>query len=307
MQRVNKKMRYIFGPVNSRRFGTSLGIDLSPDTKSCNYDCIYCELQGAKPVKEIKNPPKVKDIINEVKSYLDKNDKIDVITITSNGEPTLYKELDTLVDELNLIKKDKRLLILSNGSTICDKEIKKTLKKIDIVKLSLDCATQKCFKKIDRALDGIDIAKLSNCMIDFKKEFHNKFIIEILIVQGINDKNDEIKKINDILQLIKPDRVDMGTIDRPPAYQVKPISQDRLIELSTLIKNIPVSIIYKNRPKIKQDFNKDEIISLLSHRPQSQFDIDTFFSENSKKILKKLIAEKKVYKTIIAGVMFYRV
>ena len=65
-------MRYTFGPVNSRRFGISLGIDLSPDTKSCNFDCVYCELKGAKPVSFIPNPPKVEDIISQVKEALKK-------------------------------------------------------------------------------------------------------------------------------------------------------------------------------------------------------------------------------------------
>ena len=224
-------MRYVFGPVNSRRFGISLGIDLSPDTKSCNFDCVYCELKGAKPVSYIQNPPKVEDIISEVKEALEKFNDIDVITITSNGEPTLYSELESLVNELNKIKKDKKLLILSNGSTICDEKIQNMLNKIDIVKLSLDCATQKCFKKLDRPLKGIEIEKLYKCMEQFSKCFNNKLVIEILLVKGINDNEDEIKKINEILQFIKPDRVDIGTINRPPAYRVKPVAQDKINKL----------------------------------------------------------------------------
>ena len=298
-------MRYVFGPVNSRRFGISLGIDLSPDTKSCNFDCIYCELKGAKPVSHISNPPKVKDIISEVKTALEKFKDIDVITITSNGEPTLYSELESLVNELKKIKKDKKLLILSNGSTICDKNIQHTLSKIDIVKLSLDCATQKCFKKIDRPLKGIEIEKLYRCMETFSKDFPHQLVIEILLVKDINDNEDEIKKINEILQLIKPDRIDLGTIDRPPAYKVKPVSQDRINELTKHFTDLPVSMIYKNKPAKKEDFSKDEIIQLLSHRPQSSFDIENFFSDNSKTLLRKLVKEGFAIKKDIAGVNFY--
>ena len=302
---INHQQRYTFGPVNSRRFGISLGIDLSPENKSCNFDCVYCELKGAKPVSFIANPPKVKDIVFEVKEALKKFKDIDVITITSNGEPTLYDKLDSLVDELNKIKGDKKLLILSNSSTICDKKIQKILTKIDIVKLSLDCATQKCFKKIDRPIKGIEIEKLYNCMVNFSKIFPHQLVIEVLLVKGINDNEDEIKKINEILQLIKPNRVDIGTIDRPPAYKVEPVEQDRIIELSKYFTDLPLSVIYKNKPSKKEDFSKDEILRLLAHRPQSSFDIENFFSDDSKSILKKLVKSGIVIKNDIAGVIFY--
>ena len=295
---------FTFGPVNSRRFGLSLGIDLSPKEKSCNFDCVYCELEAAKPVDSIKNPPSVKEVINEVKEKLEKFTDIEVITITSNGEPTLYPHLDELVDELNKIKQNKKLLILSNASTICDTNIRKILEKIDIVKLSLDCATSKCFKKIDRPLKGVDISDIIECMKDIKPPI---LVIEVLLVKGINDKKEEIEKLNQILQQIKPDRIDLGTIDRPPAYKVEKVEEERLVELSKIFTNLPITIIRKNPPNIKENFSKEEILNLLYHRPQSQFDVDTLFSDKSKEILSKLVDSGKVVKSDAGGVEFYRV
>ena len=75
----------IFGPINSRRFGMSLGIDLSPKQKSCNFDCVYCELKGAKPVEEIENPPRVDGIISALTESLKVYQNIDGITLTANG------------------------------------------------------------------------------------------------------------------------------------------------------------------------------------------------------------------------------
>ncbi len=300
-------MRYVFGPVNSRRFGTSLGIDLSPDKKSCNFDCVYCELDRAKPVASITNPPQVGDIVNEVKKSLEKFSDIEVITITSNGEPTLYKDIDKLVEELNSIKKDKKLLILTNSSTICDKSIQKTLSKIDIVKLSLDCVTPKCFKRIDRPLKNIEIEKIVKCMEDFSKDFHHILVVEVLLVKGINDNIQEMTEVVRVLQNIKPHRVDIGTIDRPPAYDVKAVDESKIIELSKLFQDMPVSLIRKNKPVKKEDFNEQEILNLVSHRPQSSFDIDYFFSDNSKKIVAKLLNEGEMIKKDIAGVIFYTI
>jgi len=300
-------MGYVFGPVNSRRFGLSLGIDLSPKEKSCNFDCVYCELKGAKPVKSIPNPPKVQDVIDGVKTALKKFPNIKVITITSNGEPTLYSELDELVDGLNKIKGDKKLLILSNSSTICDKSIQNTLSKIDIVKLSLDCATKRCFKRIDRPLKEIDLNNIIECLMEFGKVFKNTLVIEVLLVKGINDNIEEMQKIADILQRLKPDRVDLGTIDRPPAYDVKPVKEEKLEELAKLFKGLNISLIRKNTPLKKVDFTKDELVELISHRPQSSFDIEHFFSAKSKKVLEDLLKEEKVQKRDIGGTVFYTI
>jgi len=298
-------LEYTFGPINSRRFGLSLGIDLSPDVKSCNFDCLYCELKAVKPIDNIPNPPKVIDIITDVKKAIQKEPNIEVITITSNGEPTLFKELDILVDELNKIKGDKKLLILSNASTISDAHVRDILKKIDIVKLSLDCATQKCFKKIDRPLEGIKISDIIDGIKTFSKEFTKDLIIEILVVKGVNDKEKEMQELNRVLQDIKPSRIDLGTIDRPPAYDVKPVSSEDLKNLSSYFEGLPISIIHKEQPKTRVDFSKDEILHTIKRRPQSQADVDYLFSESSKANLKKLLEEKKIIKQKIAGVEFY--
>ncbi len=300
-------MNYTFGPINSRRFGLSLGIDLSPETKSCNFDCLYCELDAAKPVDKIKNPPKVEDIVQDVKDALVKNPDIEVITITSNGEPTLYSKLDKLVDELNKIKADKKLLILSNASMISDTNIHEVLKKIDIVKLSLDCASEKCFKKIDRPLKGIKVSDIIDGIKTFAKTYTHDLIIEILIVKGVNDKEEEMRELNRVLQDINPARIDLGTIDRPPAFNVQGVSSEVLKELSLNFVNLPISIIHKEESKIKVDLSCDDILHTIKRRPQSQSDVDYLFSDSSKQNLKSLIEEKKVIKKVIAGVLFYLV
>lgn len=298
--------RYIFGPIASRRFGLSLGIDLSPDQKSCNFDCLYCELGGAKTVSFIKNPPLVKDVVTEVKEFLETKSDIDVITITSNGEPTLYGDLDKLVDEINKIKQDKKLLILTNSSTIFEKNIQTILGKFDIVKLSLDCATQKCFKKIDRPLKSISLEDIVKGIKEFRKDFKNALVIEVLVVKGINDNEEEMKKLNDILNDIKPDRIDFGTIDRPPAYKIEPVMVKRLNELGECFTNIPLSIAAKREGGSKtRDYTKEQILSTIKRRPFCEEDVQNLFSKRSKDILASLEKEGKVIKKDIAGVKFY--
>jgi len=296
----------IFGPIPSRRFGISLGIDLSPSKKQCNFDCLYCELEGAKTVDKMDTYPSVKDIINAVKESFLNHPKIDVITITCNGEPTLYPKLNQLVDELNKIKKETKTLILSNGSTIYKDEVFNALLKIDIVKLSLDCVSEKCFKKLDRQDKSIDINKIVPAMIEFSKKMRNDFVLEILFVKDLNDKEEELRLLYESILQIKPKRVDIGTIDRPPAYKVSPVSYEFLENVANKFQNINVNIVDKNRPKLVQTYNSDEIIATLKRRPLTKEDIDNMFDEESKLILKGL--EKKEIIQLIdnAGVEFYK-
>lgn len=301
------KYKYLFGPVHSRRFGKSLGIDVSPDTKSCNFDCLYCELKAATPITHIENPPQVEDIVNEVLYALEEFSDIDVITITSNGEPTLYSDLETLVLKLNDIKQNRKLLILSNAATITDKRVQKSLQHIDIVKLSLDCATQTCFEKIDRPAKGIYIDAIISAMVDFQQTFTHDLIIEVLLVAGVNDKKEELIHINHALKRIKPIRIDIGTIDRPPAYGVMPVTQEALHSLSTYITQTPITIpSHMHVQEQSVELDETELIALLKRRPQSQYDIKSFTLQ-TQSVLKRLLKEQVVYKKDIAGVDFFAI
>ncbi len=297
-------MKYIFGPVASRRFGMSLGIDLSPDKKRCNFDCIYCELEPAKPVDVYDNPPKVEEIFDEVKKAVDEFD-FEVLTITSNGEPTLYPYLNELIDKLKTL--NKKLLILSNSSTINRKNIQNALKKLDIVKLSLDSADEKIFKKIDRPHKNINLQEIINGIIEFRKIYKGELIIEILVVKGINDKDEEFKKLNDVLAKINPNRVDISTIDRPPAYKVEGVSTDRLFELAEYIKNQNVFIPTRKKINYKiENLTKEELLNTLKKRPFSQSDVENVFDEHTQKIFNDLLKENLLEEVWVGGIKFYK-
>jgi wyosine [tRNA(Phe)-imidazoG37] synthetase (radical SAM superfamily) len=296
----------IFGPIPSRRFGISLGVDLSPSKKQCNFDCLYCELEGAKTVDKMDSSPSVNEVIKAIKESLEKHPKIDVITLTANGEPTLYPNLDELIDEINKIKGETKTLILSNGSTIYKKEIYNALLKIDTVKLSLDCVSEKCFKKLDRVNKNVEIQKIVPSMCDFSKETKNDFVLEILFVKDLNDKENELILLYDAVKKINPKRVDIGTIDRPPAYDVKPVSYEFLESVANRFENINTNIIYKNRPKSVQYYDKDEIKSMLKRRPLTKEDIENMFDEESKVSLNDLLENKIITLVNSSGVQFYK-
>ncbi|WP_107686572.1 radical SAM protein [Campylobacter concisus] len=284
----------------------SLGIDLSPKQKSCNFDCVYCELSGAKPVEEIENPPSVDEIISDLKEALKTHQNIDVITLTANGEPTLYPHLKELIAKVNELKGSTKTLILSNGSGVRDPKICEALHGLDIVKFSLDSAVQSTFKKIDRNKSGIEVNELIKAMAKFRKEFNGELVLEILVVAGFNDKEEEFIALNAAINEIAPHRVDIGTIDRPPAYNVKGADAKKLEELAKQISGVPVNIARAHKIEQKYNFSEDEILEMLRRRPQTIANIEENFSEYSKQILNKLLQQDVIYLADVAGVKFYK-
>lgn len=296
----------IFGPIPSRRFGISLGIDLSPSKKQCNLDCLYCELEGAKTVDKMDTFQSVDEIIKAIKESFKNHPKIDVITITCNGEPTLYPKLSELIDEINKIKGETKTLILSNGSTIYKKEIFEALLKIDIVKLSLDCVSEKCFKKLDRQNKSVEIEKIVPSMIEFSQKTKKDFVLEVLFVKDINDKDEEIELLFNAVKQINPKRIDIGTIDRPPAYKVNPVSYEFLEDVANKFEGLNVNIVFKNRPKQIISYNKEEILSMINRRPLTIEDIENMFDNQSKIFLEKLIKNEEIGLVDNAGIKFYK-
>lgn len=297
----------IFGPIPSRRFGISLGVDLSPSSKQCNFDCLYCELKPSRTMSSMENYPSVDEVVEAIEESFKKHSKIDVITLTANGEPTLYPKLDDLITRINKIKQNAKTLILSNGSTIYKQEVFDSLLKLDTVKLSLDCVSQKCFKKLDRVDSSIDISKIVPAMVEFSKTSKNDFVLEVLFVKDLNDNDEEISLLYKAIKKINPKRVDVGTIDRPPAYKVKPVSFELLEKVANSFEGINVNIAYKNRPKQTQSFSENEIISMLTRRPLTKEDISNMFDEKSSETLTKLINSKKISAIDSSGVIFYKI
>ncbi|OHE04541.1 MAG: radical SAM protein [Sulfurimonas sp. RIFOXYB2_FULL_37_5] len=299
-------MKTIFGPINSRRFGSSLGIDLSPALKQCNFDCLYCELAPSATTDEQKNVVEVSTIINELKEHL--HDKIDVITITANGEPTLYPYLDELIDELNKIKNSTQTLILTNSSTLVNEKVFNSLLKLDQVKLSLDAVSNSVFKRIDRPHVNIEIEKIVQKVIEFSKVYKGKLFIEILFVKDLNDTKEEIQKLNDVLMQLKVTRIDIGTIDRPPAYPVSGVSYKELHDISHLFNStLPIHIASRvhAEPNNASYDDDDEILNTLDKRPLTAEDIDLLFDEESKKRLYLLIKNSRITKKSVGNLEFF--
>jgi len=145
-------MKYVYGPVPSRRLGISLGISPIPK-KTCNYSCIYCQLGRTDIMTNTRKMffP-VQKIMSEFNEVLKKRIFFDVITIVGEGEPTLYLGLGELISEIKG-KTDKPVALITNGALLYDRDLRREAAKADIVLPTLDAYDEASFRKINRPFE----------------------------------------------------------------------------------------------------------------------------------------------------------
>ena len=302
-------MDIIFGPVQSRRFGESLGIDLSPKTKQCNYDCLYCELKGKKAQDSMQEILEVEEILEAIKKGLKQFKNIQSLTITANGEPTLYPYLYELMLRLEDIKGGVQTLLLTNGSLLWDLSVSRACLLFDKVKFSLDAISPVVFKKIDRPTKNISLEQILQGIYQFRADFSGELYAEILFVKNINDSLDEIKKMARFLAPMRLKRLDISSIDRPPAYKVSPIPQEQLEIFARIFRDFKIPTFLPTRtPNTKKEnlnLSQDEILKTLALRPMSKEDIESLWNEESINRLEILHQQCKIKLSKNNEVEFY--
>ena len=162
------KLKYIYGPVSSWRLGTSLGIDiLSQKDKICNFDCLYCQVgKNLYYRKKRKVFISTKEIIKELKKV--PKIKIDYITFSGRGEPTLAKNLGNIIKAIKKIRKEP-IAVLTNGATINRKDIRNELSIADFVAIKLDAFSQKSLNEMNKPAKGINLDNILKGLKTFKK------------------------------------------------------------------------------------------------------------------------------------------
>jgi len=236
--------RYIYGPINSRRLGVSLGVTTVP-AKVCSFNCIYCEVgKTTLLTTERKEYIPAYAIIEEIKDFLSKNTtKIDHITFSGLGEPTLNSKLGYIIRELKKIT-DIPIAMLSNGSLITRDDVKMDLLEADVVKFTLNAVDKETYEKISLNHPDIKVEEVIKGIIDFRKIFTHELWIEILLVKGINNTIENYLNLYNALTQIRPNKIHINTVVRAPAYKVEPLTFGELLEASRII-NHGSQVIYK--------------------------------------------------------------
>ncbi|HYA04117.1 MAG TPA: radical SAM protein [Syntrophobacteria bacterium] len=237
--------RHVFGPVCSRRLGRSLGIDLLP-FKTCTYSCIYCECGPTTNLtterREFFPTP---EVIEELDDVLARRPELDYITFAGSGEPTLSLSLGLVITHLKTCYPGYRVAVLTNGSLFQLPEVRKEVVKADLVIPTLTTARQETFERIHRPAPRLSVDAIIRGLIELRKEFFGEIWLEVFIVPLLNTTKDELDSLRDAIARIRPDRVQLNTIDRPPAEAwVEAAVTDELEHIRDVLGDaIPVDII----------------------------------------------------------------
>ena len=225
-------MRYVYGPVLSRRLGRSLGIDPVP-LKTCNLNCVYCQL-GPTPGgsrTEAVYPP-LSAVIMEVGEALATAQDLDFVTISGSGEPMLYGDIVELISTIKDMT-DVPVAVVTNGTLLTSQSAREALYRADVVLPSLDAADNWTFNRIVRPPGGLSVEQVIAGLATFRRHFTGQIWLEIMLVSGLNDMPEQLERLKSAMDLIMPDRIHLNTVVRPPAVEsALPVPPERMAAIA---------------------------------------------------------------------------
>ena len=305
--------RHTFGPVPSRRLGISLGLDIIP-FKTCSLDCLYCECGPTNHLTiERQSFFQPRQVIDELRSILPTIPHLDYITFSGSGEPTLNADLGWLIKEIKKLS-TVPVAVLTNGTLFYLDDVRDDVRLADVILPSLDAATAAAFASINQPHAGLELERIINGLANLRDEFPGKIWLEIFIVKGVNDQEKEIGALHEAMLRIKPDKIQLNTLDRPPAYAgIESADFAALEKIRDQWSDLPVEIIKRTkRRKEILAFSRNLENSLLNtvrRRPLTLADLVAMTGKDENELrqyLDVLEKERKIKPVIVGQQIFYK-
>lgn len=251
-------MKYIFGPVPSRRLGRSLGVDPTPAAgadcdravgpnegprlrKACNWNCVYCQLGRTKSLTRARSsffPPE--ELFAELRDKLKtcSPGELDWITFVGSGEPTLNRDLGVLLRGVKSMS-DLPVAVITNGSLLSLPGLRKELEAADAVLPSLDAGGSPLFKRINRPPAELSFSRHLEGLVAFRKEYVGKLWLEVMLIAGLNDDEKSLRELAEAVARVAPDEVHLLLPTRPPAEEwVRPAGDEGLRRASSILGEV---------------------------------------------------------------------
>jgi wyosine [tRNA(Phe)-imidazoG37] synthetase (radical SAM superfamily) len=306
----SSKQGFVYGPVPSRRLGFSLGVDILP-FKTCTLDCVYCQLGPSSRTTVRRRAffdPKA--VLRQVRKAVASGARIDHITFSGSGEPTLNSSLGEIIRG---IKKETRIpvVVLTNGTLLHRKDVRRDLRDADVVVPNLDAATPGLFARVNRPDKALQLDRMLEGLAAFRREFKGKIWLEIMLVAGANDTPAHVRKLGKIIAAVGADRVQLNTVVRPPAERsARPLSEARMKSIAkTLGPACEIAVAFPEKAG-KPSGGKVEsaVLAMVRRRPVTAQDISASLGSGPARIaaaLAALVSAGKVKRVRFGGRTYY--
>lgn len=306
---------HLFGPVPSRRLGVSLGVDLVPH-KVCTLDCVYCECGATTNLTmERKEYVSYSKVVEELDHFLAHHPQPDYITFSGAGEPTLNSRIGDIISYIKENYPSIPMAVLTNGTLLTEPQVRSELMAADLVIPSLDAAVHESFLAINRPHPRLDAIAHIQGLVDFRKEFKGEIWLEVFILPGYSDGRENLDKIREAAERIRPDRIQLNSLDRPGTEEgIHPASPEMLADL---VKqwDLPglevIAAVAKRKETVAyRDDVEQAIYETISRRPCTLDDLNRILnlhSNETKKYLAALESEDKIETVDMERGVFYQV
>ena len=270
-------MKYVFGPVPSRRLGQSLGIDTIP-LKTCNWNCVYCQLGRSVPLtnERLEYFP-AEDILLEVEQALrsHKSGEIDWVTFVGSGEPTLHSRVGELIRRVKNLT-PLPVAVITNGALLYLPKVREELSAADAILPTLDAGNARLYQKINRPHPDFTFERLVEGLVTFRKEYQGKLWVEVMLVHGLNDTEGRLREIVAVLEQVQPDEVHINLPTRPPAETwVQPPDEEGLMRALAILGEIARVVHPAEGSFDLSGFENvvDAIISIITRHPMNEVEL----------------------------------
>ena len=304
--------RTLFGPVLSRRLGVSLGVDLVPH-KTCTMDCVYCECGATTHLtmqrKEYVSVDRVKA---ELRRYLSHNEKIDYITFSGSGEPTLNDGIGEIIQFLKSDYPEYKVAVLTNSTLFDQLPAREQVKNADVVMASLDAGTDERFRQVNRPHPQLDLQGIVDGLSAFGKMFDGRLLLEYFAVGNVNDSDEELHRLKEIFQSIDAKGIVVNTLDRPGTQGwVCPVDSNRLRIISEFLGNAEVVKYPSCNLPVGGGRHGDlmaRLVETVRRRPYTARDVSQIMGldiETVTPMLDRLVASNRLVSKRMARGLFY--
>lgn len=306
-------MTLAFGPVPSRRFGRSLGINNIPP-KHCSYACQYCQLGPTKRVTTRRRSfHAVRDVVRAVQERVvdcrKSGQGIDYLTFVPDGEPTLDACLGEAIRQVRPL--GIPVAVITNASLLWRSEVRKDLTEADVVSVKVDSAEPRIWRRLNRPDPQLEFPTLLQGITRFALDFPGEIWTETMLVAGMNDQLDGLMLLGSFLETIDPARAYLAVPTRPPAVSsVAPPAEETVLAayalLGEYVARLELLIQLEEGPFGHAGNPASDLMSILAVHPMREEKAREYLAGSgaSPSVLDGLVAEGWVTRVRYAGKQF---